>query len=488
MSRYLYVKNNTSHTPDSGKADASRYQEQELKVSNSTEDKKLSVDRFHLSRKKQEAYLALIQDRFQVPHKSIRLCRRVPMTSVYGDVEPSIRYNRTEGRASYSGLVLCRNQVACPCCAPTRRLEKAYQLQKVVDKHKQAGGGVYALHLTIDNNGYETLEEGLNLLAKCWNRLVSGRYGKELKEKWGVSGYFVAKDITINTTKRSYHPHFHTLIRTDKKLSQFEQDSLGHRLIQNWVRIVKSQSNNQATPLTEFQKFHEIYSSDITKDYGKEVSSYIVKVCRGFAYEVTGVFDKKGRVKGSYGIWELLDLALGLDDNDPNFIIIKNLFCDFVEASTKKKWFSNSRDWWSKYEIDEEPEEENEDEIESIPVIYPAYKAINNYGQLSNVLKAVEEQEEAYEDLCNLLLRCSLEQHRIRRLNRPIEWMEGKTGEDLLDIANQKDADAIERYCDAEIYYWIRTHINPVGRIQVRWFQDHLHRNKDGVKGRKPYH
>ena len=480
MSGYLSVETKTLSTTTGGDEEVS--------------SRKLSVDRFHLTRKKQELYQGLIQDRFQVPHKSMRLCRRVPMASIYGSVEPSIRYNRTSNRASYRGLVFCRNLVACPCCAPKRRLEKAYQLQKVVDAHRANGGGVYALHLTIDNNGYETLEDGLNLLAKCWNRLMSGRYGKELKEKWGVSGYFVAKDITLNTSKRSYHPHFHTLIRTEKKLSQYEQDTLGHRLIQNWVRIVKRQSDGKATPLSDLQKFHEIYSSDITKDYGKEVSSYIVKVCRGFAYDVAGVFDKKGRVKGSYGVWELLELALELDDNDPNFQLIRKLFCEFVEASTKKKWFSNSRDWWSAYEIEEEcHEEEDEEEIEDIPVIYPAYKAINNYRQLANVLKAVEEQGEAYEDLCNLLLRCSLEQHRIRRVTGPEKFSEDyhsgeHNGVELFDRADAREASLIERYCDAEIYYWVRTHINPVGKIQVRWFQDHLHRHKEGVKGRKALH
>ena len=450
---------------------------------------------YQTSRRQREEYQALIQDRFKVPVKSLRQCRKAPIAFGNG---ATISYNLNKGRGRWSGLHMCRNISACPICSGKRRHQKAIELQDVIDKHTSNNGSVYSINLTIDDFGFKTIKEGLDLLTSSWNKLISGRRGNTLKEKYGFDGYFRAMEVTFNLDKKSFHPHLHGLLTFSKKLSQYESDCLGHLLLTAWCKVVEGQSNGDNKPYLTLQHFAEVYNRNLTKDYGHDVSRYLLKVTNGFSNEVTSNWKKEGRTQSSFGLWEMCDYALTLDEESRDFQQIKWMFNQFVEAGKGKRWFSNSRTMFSRYSVDEKDEEEifsdedeeTEDVIVDIEVIQPVFAALQNYKQLSNIITAVEQQEEAFSDFIDLLGRCEVYEaklwadYRVDTINLSKLVAEGHDIAEAFDIDRERVKYSAERYADAEIYTWVREHIQRKGTIQVRWFRDfHAAREDVFTKG-----
>ena len=442
-----------------------------------------------LNRRLREGIQSFIQDFFQPDLRAYCLCRKAPIG--YG-VGAFIKHNLTKNKSSWGGLHLCKS-LNCPTCGSRRRYVKAKELQAVLDAHTKAGGSQLAAHFTTDDNSFDDLKEALGFISSCLNRMFSGRFGKMLKEKYGYDGYFRVIESTINIRRRGHHPHAHMIITFNRRLSHHEVEVLTRLLIEKWCGLVENQSGGTNKPYRTLQKVHQVYHSDQTKDYGQEISKYLLKVCSGITGELTQTPNKLGKQDNSFGILEAVQFAMSIGETHPDFHIIKRLVNDYLESSKGRRLFSNSRDFFKRYEVeeadeDEAFEDEEEDEFVDIPIRQPIYNALNNYKQLSNVLSVVEQQEDAFHGFLDMLTRC--EDYEDTQRNK---WAhdttimstlireEGFNAKQAWEMDEEILQERINRFCDASVYWFVREFIQKKGTIQVRWFKDY-HTNRLGVQ------
>ena len=423
-----------------------------------------------------------VQDTAKPQIKSVCDCFKYPIVPAGGT---GLIYNKTTGKARLSGLHRCKSYHACPTCGYIRRIRKSFELSEVLDKHIEAGGSAYALHLTMDDRATGTIQNGLDLLTKCWNKLFSGRYGKELKEKYNFSGYFRAIETTYNLEKDWFHPHIHAVLTFDKRLSQFERDTLSRRLTQSWCKIVEKQSMGKNKPYNSLQMFEEIYDSGETAQYGSAISKYIMKVCVGASFEMANAGEKEGKGHSSYGIWELVKMATSFSRHSDEHKQIVRIFNQYASAGFKRRWFSSSRDFFNRYDVEEKEEavfsemEEPEEIVEvEIEVQEPVMRAFRNYKAVGHLLQATENQEEPFNDFLDILDDVENFEARER-----LKWKMSaslmpdtmkKTGESLGDVWDRTTREVdlkIEKYADTQVFYWIRNHIKKSGKISTRWFR-----------------
>jgi hypothetical protein len=442
-----------------------------------------------LNRRTRESIQAFIQDVLQPDLRAFCLCRKAPIG--YGS-SAVIKHNLNKNRSSWGGLHLCKS-FNCPTCGARRRFVKAKEVQVVMDEHTKAGGSQLAAHFTTDDNAFTDLKEALEFISDCLNRMFSGRFGKMLKDKYGYDGYFRVIESTINIRRRGHHPHAHLIVTFNRRLSHHDIEVLSRLLVDKWCGLVESKSGGSNKPYKTLQSVHQVYHSDQTKDYGQQISKYLMKVCSGITGELTHSQNKHAKHQGSFGILEGVQVAMEIGEGHQDFWIIKKLVNEYLESSKGKRLFSNSRDFFKRYEVEEADEdqafeEEEEDQIVDIEVRQPIYNALNNYKQLSNVLTIVEQQEDAFFGFLDLLERCEEyeDQQRARwKHDTSIMAMaireEGFNALQAWELDEEILQERINRRCDAEVYMFVREFINKTGEIRVRWFKDY-HATRIGVR------
>ena len=102
----------------------------------------------------------------------------------------------------------CRDRM-CPACQKRRSLVLFHQVKNICQsiQNENPTYKYLLLTLTVPNVKGENLSDELTHLMKSWDR-ISRR--KEFKSK--IKGWFRALEITYNSERDDYHPHFHVLL------------------------------------------------------------------------------------------------------------------------------------------------------------------------------------------------------------------------------------------------------------------------------------
>lgn len=102
----------------------------------------------------------------------------------------------------------CKDRM-CPSCQKRRSLVLFHQVKDVCQsiQNENPTYKYLLLTLTVPNVKAEKLSDELKHLMKSWDRLAKR---KEFKGK--IKGWFRALEITYNSQRDDYHPHFHVLL------------------------------------------------------------------------------------------------------------------------------------------------------------------------------------------------------------------------------------------------------------------------------------
>ncbi len=107
----------------------------------------------------------------------------------------------------------CREKL-CPMCQWRKSLMTFHQVQELchVLHERQPSVRFVLLTLTVPNYDATELSDGLTEMFSGWQRLSQR---KEVKR--AVLGWFRALEVTYNSDREDYHPHFHALLAVRSK-------------------------------------------------------------------------------------------------------------------------------------------------------------------------------------------------------------------------------------------------------------------------------
>lgn len=185
------------------------------------------------------------------------------------------------GRAFYSGLVSCGSVWTCAVCAMKVARERQGEVGRLLAAHLGAGGGALFLTLTVPHALHHGLRHLVDVVSSSWTRLWAGSAAGRVRERYGVTGYVRALEVTRGGA--GWHPHLHALLFLDGALSDAQLQALHADLFGRWAHHVSRAGLGSALP----------ECAPLTRVYSTDAATYATKISA--AAEVTRVDAKSGR-------------------------------------------------------------------------------------------------------------------------------------------------------------------------------------------------
>lgn len=142
-------------------------------------------------------------------------------------------YRDDDNRLYWWGIHRCGNTTSCPVCAPAKAGRRARELERHLDAHLAAGGGVIMATATFPHHGGHRLSTSYEILAKSWSKLKASAPWKRLASEIGYLGTVTATEVTHGA--HGWHPHKHALILTDEPLTDDKVEELQDVLGERWA-------------------------------------------------------------------------------------------------------------------------------------------------------------------------------------------------------------------------------------------------------------
>ena len=131
----------------------------------------------------------------------------------YGSESVKI-YGSEEHKPYYGGLMTCGLIWNCSICAPKIQAVRALEVRQAIDIFNASNKAVLMVTQTIPHDRNDNLAELLPRFSKAFQTFKMGRPWLQLREKYSISGYIKALEITWNE-RRGWHPHLHTIFFLD---------------------------------------------------------------------------------------------------------------------------------------------------------------------------------------------------------------------------------------------------------------------------------
>jgi hypothetical protein len=156
----------------------------------------------------------------------LRLCgRRIARE---GPVEVVVR----DGTCHFRNVVRCASVHACPVCAAKIRQQRAVEIEALLDRHSDVGGGAELVTFTVPHHFGQPLAELLAALQVAWDALTKNRAGRQIKARYGFVGFVRALEVTHGPN--GWHPHLHVLWLTERPITVDERQALTVELYRAW--------------------------------------------------------------------------------------------------------------------------------------------------------------------------------------------------------------------------------------------------------------
>ncbi|NWJ71718.1 protein rep [Pseudonocardia sp. ICBG1122] len=137
--------------------------------------------------------------------------------------------------AGYAGLASCGSK-SCPVCAAKIGSQHAADISHVVNKVHTEGGCAALLTFTLAHRRGQRLSVLWDALTYAWSRVTSGRaYSAEIN-RYGITGWINAVEVTVGD--HGWHPHRHVLVLFDGPLSVEMIESLADHWFGRWQRAL----------------------------------------------------------------------------------------------------------------------------------------------------------------------------------------------------------------------------------------------------------
>lgn len=122
----------------------------------------------------------------------------------------TMKYCPDCGRSAGSSATLCRDRL-CPTCEWRLSLKRYAQMVQTLGKVADIEDyHAMFLTLTVRNCRGSTLRETIGRMSEAWNRMLQKRPVKRC-----VAGWARSLEITYNTERADFHPHYHVILLID---------------------------------------------------------------------------------------------------------------------------------------------------------------------------------------------------------------------------------------------------------------------------------
>lgn len=188
-------------------------------------------------------------------------------------------------RTGVSGVVTCQSVWACPVCSSVISAGRAAEIRAAIAAHKQAGGDVYLLTLTMRHSRLDSLGLLLGGYKSAMQRMFASGSTKRYLRSHAVVGRITATEITHGGN--GWHPHGHILLFGGRG---WDMDIVRERMGQYWLSALN------AVGLSGLSEF----ACDLQA--GNDVRDYLTK----FAAEISSISTIKQGRQGSRTPFEIL--------------------------------------------------------------------------------------------------------------------------------------------------------------------------------------
>lgn len=321
-----------------------------------------------------------------LPRERVSKCLR---NRISKDEPVKAMYNPNRKKAHYSNIQRCGSVWSCPVCAQIISEKRKNEVKQAIDAHLATGGGVYLCTLTIPHYMGDNLKEMLGGLQGATKRLFSGtRRSKEVWASLGKVGHIKALELTYGAN--GWHPHFHIIIFTKKRLLEGTPITSLIECWQNACRLAK-------LPIPSLFNGLDWRGAD------NAVSDYLNKW--GIEHEVTKSHLKRG--KESRTPWDMLRLSM-IEDH-PEAEKMEKLFQEFALSFKGKRQLVWSRGLKAMYRIGEKTDEELAEEtekssIEIMDIHEMVWSLVLRYHRRSDLLHCIEYDQLYGSDKVNQLI------------------------------------------------------------------------------------
>jgi hypothetical protein len=227
-------------------------------------------------------------------------------------------------RYSLGGLAVCGNVWACPVCSSRVAERRADEIRQAMTWAKKRGLHIHLVTLTTRHNAMQSAAELVGSISEAWRYVTSHRNYKRsgglrsrpgLRSFYGFSGYIKALEVTHGG--HGWHPHFHLVMFTRKKMGEAARAELSVL----WRQAIQAQgyeppSDEHGVDIQDGSKAGEYinkYGDDgelLNRKTGKKKGQ---PVSWDAADELTKANIKKGRGQNRKPFQLLQDAADGCD-------------------------------------------------------------------------------------------------------------------------------------------------------------------------------
>lgn len=179
--------------------------------------------------------------------RSVCSCGRI-RAKIFGSEITAINVVVGASGAHYTGLARCGSVWNCPVCMYRICRERAEEVRTLVQRHRDTGGGVYMLTLTMPHDALDALGPMRRHVSAAWRKATSGEVYRRLKNKLKIVGTVRAMEVTNGPS--GWHPHLHILILTAERLENKSSGLLGSDAItyktvvaRRWARYITSRNS-----------------------------------------------------------------------------------------------------------------------------------------------------------------------------------------------------------------------------------------------------
>lgn len=199
----------------------------------------------------------------------------------------------------------CKNRF-CPVCNRRYASQKWHKVKCIAEQLKIVFRPCFALlTLTVENVTGEKLSEEITRLMKSIDRLHKTSLWKN-----NVIGYFRSLEVTYNSKKDTYHPHYHYILCLDKNYKNNMIPTWQWR--QTWERSARLNYPSQV-------KIQIIKDDDTLSGGIAEVAKYAVKISSVIEKDSQAIKPLEKALKGrrliSYG-GAIKEIAKQYDKNE----------------------------------------------------------------------------------------------------------------------------------------------------------------------------
>lgn len=278
-----------------------------------------------------ERYACQSVSRMALPNERVSMCLRMANGNLVG-----VHQHRKTSRAFYGGLLVCGSVWTCPVCAAKISEKRRRELELGFSQHKENGGYISMLTLTVSHHRTDKLKDTLANFSKANTRFTSGSVFQNIRKEIGLIGRVRVLEVTHGIN--GFHPHAHiALFHTN----EIDPEELKDKMYRLWEKACNAFGLQTS------------YDYGLDLQDGSEAERYMSKHGTwSLEQELSKAHIKKAK-NGSLSPFDFLRMYLQTEDEE--YILLFREYAKYFKGKRQIHW---SRGLKSRFDLEEKTDEE----------------------------------------------------------------------------------------------------------------------------------